>query len=143
MRYGELNLGIVCEKPQTRPNQFQIGNTPHNKGRRWQEWMSVEGHAANRRPHHRSPLSGKQKKQVVAVFEDGEWVVFPHAEPAAKWIDCRAANIRRCCQFNQKHNILRKSNGRPTGIINTDHKYKGVRFYFVDDNTWTTKIKKT
>jgi hypothetical protein len=24
--------------------------------------------------------------------------------------------------------------------VNTDHRYKGIRFYFESDNVWTTKI---
>lgn len=30
---------------------------------------------------------------------------------------------------------------KKTGAINTDHRYLGVRFYFEDDDIWTTKIK--
>lgn len=56
--------------------------------------------------------------------------------------DCgRHRNVGRCCRQNKSKKELRKPNGKPSGRVNTDHRYMGVRFYFESDDIWMKKIK--
>ena len=50
------------------------------------------------------------------------------------------SNISRCCRDNQSRRKLKDTLGRPSNKVNTDHKHMGIRFYFENDNIWTTKI---
>ena len=153
MSYGELNLGPEWSGTDKQTGRFQKGHVPANKGKRWNEWMSKCGQASAAkngkrlgeyvRQHGRSEKAGIPKKQVVAVLPDGSWTVFAYSQPAAEWVGGNRENVRRCCNLNQSRKRLKKQWGHPSDKVNTDHKYKGVRFYFVDDDTWTTKIKKT
>jgi hypothetical protein len=52
-------------------------------------------------------------------------------------LDVSRENVRRCCKFNRKGVAPTKSWKR----VNTDHKYKGLRFYYESDNIWLEKIK--
>ena len=76
-------------------------------------------------------------------MDDGRWCVFSYVGAAAAWVGGERGNVSRCCRQNQSRAALRDTWGRLTGRVNTDHRYKGVRFYFESDNIWTTKIKKT
>jgi hypothetical protein len=88
--------------------------------------------------------AGRCRKQVIAVLDDGRWVWFPYLGAAAEWIGGNRENVGRCCRMNQAKKVCKHNwrPGQPKGAnpINTDHKYKGIRFYFESDNVWTTKV---
>lgn len=88
------------------------------------------------RPKTRPDNCRRCRVQVVAVKDDGTWCVLPYIGAAGEWIGGSRENVRRCCQSNKKRHINKK-----TGEVNTDHKYLGVRFYYENDDVWTTKIK--
>lgn len=126
--------------------RFLKGHVPFNKGRTWKEWMSKRGRKRSSkgwsnldkyRPTARPDNAGRCRKAVIAVTDDGRWCWLPHSGKAGKWIGGNRENVARCCRCNLIRHVNRK-----TGAVNTDHKYKGVRFYFESDNIWTTKIKK-
>jgi len=78
-------------------------------------------------------------------MDDGSWVVFPYISPAAEWVGGSRENVGRCCRMNEKR-LVNKIDWRPgqkkgASRINTDHRYKNIRFYFERDSTWTKKIK--
>ena len=153
MSYGELNLGQVWSGTDKQTGQFLKGHVPANKGKRWSDYMSKRAQKRSakgwknldlhRNKNGRSDVAGRCRKQVVAVMDDGSWVLFPHIGSAAELVGGRRENVGRCCRSNQSRKQLKKPYGHPTDKVNIDHKYKGVRFYFVDDDTWTSKIKKT
>lgn len=145
MGYGELY--IPPEPVEYRPpkGQFQKGHVPFNKGKKWSEYMSkrkqIRASKGWRnlqiyRPKSRPDLAGRCRKQVVAVMDDGSWTVLPFVGAAGEWVGGCRENVRRCCQYNQHRQANKK-----TGKVNTDHKYKGVRFYYESDDIWLTKIK--
>ena len=145
MGYGELNLGT--ERPQRNPltGCFRPGHTPANKGKKWSEYMSkrAQKRAAKGwknldkyRPKTRADNAGRIRKQVIAVMDDGSWKVFSYLGSAGAWVGGSRENVSRCCRCNAARHKNKK-----TGAINTDHKYLGIRFYFEDDDIWTTKIK--
>lgn len=124
--------------------RFLKGHTPHNKGKKWGEWMTKKGQKRSakgwrnfeeHRPKTRPDTAGRCRKVVVAVMDDGRWCVFSYTVEAAEWVGGIQENVCRCCRFNQRRHVNLK-----TGMVNTDHKYKGVRFYFESDGIWTTNV---
>lgn len=144
MAYGELYLPPERPDYNVTNGQFMKGHVPHNKGKKWSEyvgkraqkrmakgWKNLEKY----RPKERPDTAGRCRKEVIAVMDDGTWKHFNYLGSAGKWIGGSRENVGRCCRSNQARHKNKK-----TGAINTDHKYMGVRFYFEDDNIWTTKI---
>ena len=134
--------------------QFLKGHIPHYKGKRWSEWIGKrkQRRAAKGwknlekfRPKERPDNCGRCRKEVIAVFDDGTWKWFPYVGAAAQWIGGSRENVGRCCRYNYRKRICqhdwRPGQGKGASRINTDHRYKGVRWYFNEDDAWTTKVK--
>ena len=157
-------LYIPPQKPKPKPynpanGQFLKGNVPHNKGKKWDDympkrsqrraakgWKNIEIH----RPTSRPDTAGRCRKAVVAITDDGKFHVFKDAPLAAEWLkrytgeSCNRENIGRCCRENAserecKHS-WRPGQKKGSSTINTDHRYKGVRWYFENDYTWYSKV---
>ena len=146
MSYGELTLAPVWTGINKQNGQFLKGHTPHNKGKRWSEWMSKRGQRKVRRtttknlmhrPKSRPDNAGRCRVPVVAVRDDGTWCVLPYVGAAGEWVGGCRENVRRCCQCNQARHVNKK-----TGAVNTDHRYMGIRFYYESDSQWTEKIRR-
>ena len=146
MPYGELYLPPEKKNYNPTNGRFLKGHVPASKGRPWSEWMSKRGQKRaakgwknldlHRNKNGRPDTAGRCRKKVVAVMDDGRWLVLPYIGAAGDWIGGCRENVRRCCQFNRRRHINKK-----TGAVNTDHRYKGVRFYYESDSIWLTKIK--
>lgn len=144
MAYGELY--IPEHRDRDASGRFLKGKIPANKGKKWSEWMSkkAQKRAAkgwknldlHRNKNGRPDLAGRCRKPVIAVMDDGTWKHFSYIKSAAAWIGNFRENVGRCC----RQNAARHQN-KHTGKVNTDHRVCGVRFYFENDNIWTTKIK--
>lgn len=141
------SLYIPTDWTHTNPHngRFMKGHEPHSKGKKWDEWMSKKGQRNSRKGWENldkyryckvhSDLSGKCKKEVVAVRNNGKYHIFGFIGAAAEWLGGRRENISRCCRNNQKRHVNQR-----TGEINTDHQYKGIRWYFASDPIWQEKI---
>jgi hypothetical protein len=155
MSYGELTLPPVFTGINKKTGRFLKGHVPANKGKKWREYMGkrAQKRCANgwknldkhRNKNGRADTAGRCRKQVVAVMDDGSWLLFPYIGPAAAWVGGSRENVGRCCRENQAKKVC-KHDWRPgqekgASRINTDHKYMGIRFYFESDNVWTTKIR--
>ena len=143
--YGELRLPPERKMYNPTNGQFLSGHEPHNKGKQWREWMSKRGqkraakgweNLRKYQPKTRPDNSIRCRRKVIAIYDDGRWLVLPFIIAAGDWIGGCWENVRRCCQSNLARHVNKK-----TGAINTDHRYKGIRFYYESDNIWTTKIK--
>lgn len=79
----------------------------------------------------------KQSKcrPVVGITDDGRLLQFISSAAAAKKCNMNARDIRRTCYDN-----MRKAPHKQSGKINTDHKCKGIRWYFEEDEQWMSKI---
>ena len=154
MAYGELTLPPERKPYNPTNGYFLKGHVPHNKGKKWSDYMGKRAmkraakgwkNLDKYRPTKRSDLAGRCRKAVVAVTDDGRWFYFSYLGPAAEWVGGNRENVGRCCRSNQAKKVCKHDwrPGQPKGAsrVNTDHKYKGVRFYFESDNVWTTKIK--
>lgn len=134
----------VPDKPlQRNPlnGRFLKGHTPANKGKKWDEYMSRRGQRRSRHAgcqnlelHRHRGGPGRPDKPVIAVNDTGKWLYFPSVAEAGRLLGIRKENIWRCCRENECGTKNHK------GKVNTDHKYKGVRFYFESDQKWTEKI---
>ena len=154
MSYGELTLPPAYSGINRKNGRFMKGHVPFNKGKRWTEYMGKRAmkraakgwiNVVINRPKERPDTAGRCRKPVIAVTDDGRWFYFPYAGEAARWIGGTRSNVGRCCRANQARKVC-KHNWRPwqrkgASLVNTDHKYRGIRFYFESDNVWTTKIK--
>lgn len=148
-----MNHELYLAPPRPTQNKvtgkFLPGLTPHNKGKKWGDYMSKEGQrrAAKgwknldkyRNKNGRPDNAGRCRKRVVAVLDDGRFRIFDYLAPAAEWVGGRRENVGRCCRCNESTTILRK--GEHKGTINNDHRYLGVRFYFETNDVWWDKIK--
>ena len=124
--------------------RFLKGHEPHNKGKKWEEyvpkksqrrmrkgWKNLDKHRQTERPD----TAGRCRKEVVAVRNNGRYHIFDFLGAAAEWLGGSRENIGRCCRCNQERHINQK-----TGKVNTDHQYKGIRWYFASDPIWMEKI---
>ena len=150
MSYGELILPPVWNGRNKRNGQFLPGHKPANKGKKWSEFMPrrSQRNAAKgwknlklHRPTTRSENCGRARKAVIAVMDDGSWKYFSYVGAAGEWIGGSRENVARCCRENQSRRPLLDPCGRPTTKVNTNHRYRGVRFYFETDGSWVEKIK--
>lgn len=150
--YGELVLPTVWTGRNKITGRFLKGHVPANKGKKWSEFMSKRAQRRSAKGwknldlHRRRPdTAGRSPKQVVAVFDDGQFLVFPYIGEAAKWLgDGSRENIGRCCRENASRKVCkndwRKGQRKGASRVNTDHRYMGIRWYFESDDVWTTKI---
>ena len=143
-KYGELRFPTERLGHNPINGQFLNGHVPFNKGKKWSEYMkkramkrSMKGWENLRKyqPKTRPDNCGRCRKAVIAVMDDGRWVWLPYIGAAGEWISGCRENVRRCCALNMKTESAKRRK------VNTDHRYKGVRFYYECDNKWTTKIK--
>lgn len=143
---GSLYIPQDVTHINARTGRFLKGHEPKNKGKRWDEWMSKKAQRNSakgwknldkHRPTTRPDNAGRCRKEVVAVHNNGKFHIFPHIGIAGEWIGGSRENVGRCCRSNAERHINRK-----TGKINTNHQYKGVRFYFASDPIWVEKIGK-
>ena len=156
MSYGELYIAPAWTGINKQTGRFLKGHVPANKGKKWSDYMGKRAmkRAAkgwknldlHRNKNGRSDVAGRCRKQVVAVMDDGRWLVFPYVGAAAEWLgNCNRENIGRCCRCNESKKVCKHDwrPNQPKGAsrVNTDHKYMGIRWYFETDNVWTEKIK--
>jgi hypothetical protein len=155
MSYGELTLPPVWTGINKQTGRYLKGHVPANKGKKWSDYMGKRAQKRcakgwknldlHRNKNGRADNAGRCRKPVIAVMDDGRWLLFPYLGPAAEWIGGKRENIGRCCRFNQAKKVCKRDwrPGQAKGAsrVNTDHRYKGIRFYFESDNVWTTKIK--
>lgn len=144
MAYGELTLPPEKLERNAVTGRYMKGHVPHNKGKKWNDyttkraqrgmrkgWKNLDKH----RPKTRPDTAGRCRRPVIGVTDAGEWAFFPYVGDAAEKLGISQRNISRCCMSNEK-GISGKRR-----VINTDHRYKGIRWYYESDNKWTTKIK--
>lgn len=133
----------------TRPSrnslgQFNKGHKPHNIGKNWSDylskraqrkcakgWKNLEKH----RPKTRPDNAGRCNRRCVVITDDLKFKIFESLKDAALWVGGNRENVRRCCKENIAHTPLKRKK------VNTDHKYKGYRFYFYNDPQWWDKLE--
>ena len=151
-----FELYIPPERPRynLRTGRFLKGHEPHNKGKRWSEymtkraqrkaakgWKNLKLHPARNHPR----LIEMLKKKIVVVTDDGKFKIFGCSQEALQWLGTgNRENIGRCARCNASRKEC-KHDWRPGQVkgaerINTDHKYRGYRWYFFNDPIWWEKV---
>ena len=140
-------MELYIERPRPERNfqtgQFLPGHTPVNKGKPRREWMSKEADQRIRESFRNllknktwQTNGGLPRKAVIMLTDEGRFCVFKDAATAAEKTKLgHSKNIARCCRYNQARHA-----NKFTGEVNTDHRYQGMRWYYEEDNIWTTKI---
>lgn len=84
MKAADVRQGIHCGWP--------LGHEPHNKGRKWDEWMSEEGQRTIRDGQQFKPGHPAQNAihKILDIRDD------PHTGPM---VYLKARNVRRCCDM--------------------------------------------
>lgn len=104
-----MELYIPKERPQRNAvnGRYLKGVKPHNKGRKWSEWMSEEAQQRVRerlkfigRP--RMDIGGWNKKSVIMIDKDGKEYYFESSVAAEKVTGVPCRNIRYCCNGERK-----------------------------------------
>ena len=148
---GSLYIPLDWTRIDPKTGRFMKGHEPKNKGKKWDEWADKKAQRSMKkgwknldkyRPKERPDTAGRCRKEVVAVHNNGKFHIFDYVGAAAEWLGGSRENVGRCCRENRSRKPLKKPWGCDANKINTDHQYKGVRFYFADDPIWQEKIGK-
>jgi len=90
--------------------RFLKGHVPHNRGKKWSEWLDGRKQRKIRRiglknleGKGRMDLGGWNARKVVALREDGKPFIFSSASEAGRITGLIGRNIIRCCQGKCKH----------------------------------------
>lgn len=84
---------------------FIKGRTPHNKGKKWSEWMEPEKQEKVIRNLHRngnpSAIAGKNAIKIIGI-KNGKFCPFESAKDAERKLGICARNIRTVCKGQRK-----------------------------------------
>lgn len=89
--------------------RFLKGNTPHNKGKKWDEWMDMRKakrvkRIGLRNLHGRSDIAGWNAEPVFALDDDGNTVAwFASSNDAERKTGICGRNIRAVLEGKRKH----------------------------------------
>ena len=105
-----MELYIPIERPQYNPTngQFLKGHVPHNKGKKWSDYMDMRKakriiRIAKKNLRPRMDIGGWNKRAVVALDDDGNVVGwFSSATDAQKKTGICDRNIRTVCYGKRK-----------------------------------------
>jgi len=129
MNNYELYLEPVRDRKSN--GQFVKGNIPHNKGKKWNDFVPLEKQEKCKkglllgRILGNKNIAGWNSRKIVGIDENGRWCVFDSSRDAARKVQgCDDALIRRCC--------------REKGI----HHHRGIKWFFENDPKWYKEIKK-
>lgn len=119
--YGELYLPPESDHVNKKNGQFMKGHIPHNKGKKWSEWLDGRKQKkiiriAMKNLKCNPNIGGWNKRQVIGIDKNDHWSVFESGDDAGRKFNINSRNIRRCCQTQKGNNT-----------------YYGIRFFWADD----------
>ena len=125
-----FELFIEPERPQRNKKygRFLKGHVPHNKGKRWEDYMDMRKAKRLKRIgmmnlNGNMKLGGWNKKPCVRIDSEGNFKVYQSIEEAGKANGVYSTNICRCCKGKSKN-------------------AGGYRWFYEDDKKWFEEIKK-
>lgn len=106
---------------------FLKGHIPHNKGKKWAEWMDMRKAKKILRIGRKNlkgnpDIGGWNKRPVIAITEEGRYFYFESATDAAGRTGLIRRNISLCCQGKRKH-------------------CGKFQWFYFDDNEWIGLVK--
>lgn len=104
----ELNLGPEPLQYNPVTGRFLKGHIPHNKGRKWSEWMDGRKQRkviriGSKNLKRNMNIGGWNKKAVIMLQEDGKHYYFDSSMTAGRATGIDSRNIRFCCNKKRKH----------------------------------------
>ena len=108
---------MIGQVPYRKNNgQFPKGNTPANKGKKWDEWLPKEKQEKVKAclVHSGNKKIGGWNKKAIAAVKDGKVVFFESSKDAEAKTGINARNIRHVCNKERK-------------------KAGGIEWYYYDD----------
>ena len=96
----DLDL-LLGKKPERLPNgRFMKGNIPHNKGKKWSEWMDGRKQRKVRKCliHTGNPTLAGWNKRAVIAYKDGVSLWFESVTDAAKKLNLQRRNVQHVVQ---------------------------------------------
>ena len=106
--------------------QFLKGITPHNKGKKWEDYMDMRKAKkvkriamANLKPNMN--IGGWNARKIVAIKDNKLIGVYKSSNDAERKTGICARNIRSCCNYKRK-------------------RAGGFRWFFENDNEWCKLI---
>lgn len=88
--------------------RFLKGLTPHNKGKKWEDYMDMRKAKrikrialSNLKPNMN--IGGWNSKQIVAIKDNQLFGVYKSSNDAERKTGVCARNIRSCCHYKRKH----------------------------------------
>ena len=102
--------------------QFLKGLTPHNKGKKWEEWMDMRKAKRIKRIalsnlKHNMNIGGWNARKIVAIKGNELIGVYQSSNDAERKTGICARNIRSCCNYKRNH-------------------AGGFKWFFESDNAW-------
>jgi hypothetical protein len=123
----ELYLEPIRRTRNPINGKFLKGHNPHNKGKKWEDYMDMRKakrikRIAKRNLRVRYDIGGWNKRQVIGI-KDGKIIgVFESATKAGKQLNLTRRNISHCCNGKRKH-------------------CGGIRWFFEDEiNKWIIHV---
>ena len=106
-----MELYIPIERPQYNPinGQFLKGHVPHNKGKKWSDYMDMRKakrilRIAKKNLKPRMDIGGWNKRAVIALDENGKLLGW---FSSSKEAECKTGicsrNINSVCNGKRKH----------------------------------------
>nr|DAN43073.1 MAG TPA: PROTEIN/DNA Complex catalytic motif, Helix-turn-helix DNA [Caudoviricetes sp.] len=121
-------LYIPIERPERNlvNGRFLKGHTPHNKGKKWADYMDMRKAKRIKRIGVKNlvrnyRISGWNAKPVVAIKDDELVGIYPSASEAGRKAGICGRNIISCCSGKRKH-------------------AGGYQWFWENDNTWCNLI---
>lgn len=104
----ELRLGDERQQYNPINGRFLKGHIPHNKGKKWSEWMDGRKQRKVRRIasqniHGRPDIGGWNKRAVIMLDDEGNRAYFESSAEAGRATGIIARNIRYVCDKKRKH----------------------------------------
>lgn len=102
----DLDVMLGQKPKRTKAGKFFKGMTPHNKGKRWEEWMSEEAQKkvrANLVHCGRKTIGGENKRAVIATDKDGNEYWFESVADAARKLKLCRRNVQHVADGQRNH----------------------------------------
>lgn len=121
-----MELYIEPKRPDRNllTGRFLKGNKPHNKGKKWDEFLSKESQEKilNALKRHRGRGGCFPNSPVVGIASNGTWCRYPSIKKASEATGIGHSNISNVC----------RKRGKTAG---------GYRWFYEESNEWINLVK--
>lgn len=103
----ELYIPPIRHNKNLTTGRYMKGSIPHNKGKKWDEWLSKDMQEKIKRGlarpvKNRYNVGGWNKKAVIMIDSEGNRAYFESAEEVSRRTGIHSACIKRVCSKERK-----------------------------------------